>query len=634
MVEINVPNIIDAALQTRDDRRSGNRNNNSSNNNHSSSSSYRHRNVAVLSSNMGPNHNEQGFLSDNFPRGPARLYVTAESDDFDMATLNEWRAEGFDVRYLAMGESGDDAFKRRLEGLSRGDDLGPCENFGIIAYGDAASACLEHYHILDNNPEFKLCCLVAYYPTRIPEPRGQFPSSIQVLVHLAGDEVGVLKQSQMIGIQGKKRLTKQKVDRGLGAGGIVKLAYPAYAYAGVEPGFAERDLDEYDRRSAELAWSRSLRAVRKAFGRHVDLESVVEQNVESKFFTPNLGNMMSTYTFQKSPHVTYVPTLTGGIGAQELQRFYSDYFLRSNPPSLKLTLLSRTVGADRVVDELHVSFKHTQEMPWILPGIPPTNKKVEIIVVSIVTLRGGKLYHEHIYWDQASVLVQTGLLDPKLVPSKAAGKGVKRLPVVGKTAARRVLKGAFEDAEDGEEEGEADNEMIPGYYSDDDDDDNGVTGQDTKADEKGRDDNATGKENGARRDNTSAKKDDQAGQRTSSGAQPEVPPKEDHDVKGKGPERTPGPEAEKPAGTNSQPPAQDGKPDSRPSDQNQASNDDGGREQETTTTDTGAKGLTADEEKKDEELKTPKTDEQPQGEEETGGQDEDAKYEGAGQKGD
>jgi hypothetical protein len=128
---------------------------------------------------------------------------------------------------------------------------------------------------------------------------------------------------------------------------------------------------------------------------------------------------------------------------------------------MRLTLLSRTIGADHVVDEVHVRFKHTHEMPWILPGVPPTNKRVEVLVVSIVALRGGKLYHEHVYWDQASVLLQIGLLDRKLGPVAARKTGVERLPVVGREAARRVLRGW-----DAVEEGEADNELILGGRDD------------------------------------------------------------------------------------------------------------------------------------------------------------------------
>jgi hypothetical protein len=74
----------------------------------------------------------------------------------------------------------------------------------------------------------------------------------------------------------------------------------------------------------------------------------------------------------------------------------------------------------------------------MLPGVPPTNKSVDVPVVSIVTVRGGRLWHEHMYWDQASVLVQVGLLDPKLVPGEMKRKGLQRLPVIGREAAEKV----------------------------------------------------------------------------------------------------------------------------------------------------------------------------------------------------
>lgn len=156
-----------------------------------------------------------------------------------------------------------------------------------------------------------------------------------------------------------------------------------------------------------------------------------------KFFASNLSNTMDGYTKNKTPAVTYTSTMSGGIGAQALRRFYQHYFLGKLPPSMRIRLVSRTTGADRIVDELYISFEHTQEVPWMLPGVPATNKRVEIIVVSIVSLRGGRLYSEHVYWDQASVLVQIGLLDPKLMPSGV--QGVDKLPVIGREAARRIL---------------------------------------------------------------------------------------------------------------------------------------------------------------------------------------------------
>lgn len=137
-------------------------------------------------------------------------------------------------------------------------------------------------------------------------------------------------------------------------------------------------------------------------------------------------------------HVLHTPTMTGGFNARDLKHFYNDFFAPS-AGLITTQLLSRTVGADRVVDEMHISFDHKTEMPWILPGIPPTRKHVNIMIVSIVCVKAGRLMHEHVYWDQASVLVQVGLLDPNVVPEKFKKDGVKRLPVVGAEAAKAVL---------------------------------------------------------------------------------------------------------------------------------------------------------------------------------------------------
>lgn len=146
---------------------------------------------------------------------------------------------------------------------------------------------------------------------------------------------------------------------------------------------------------------------------------------------------MDGYIRDKTPSVTYTPTISGGIGKKALHNFYEHFFIGKLPPSMRLRLLSRTTGPDRVVDELYVSYEHTQEVPWMLPGVPPTNKRIEIIIVSIISMRGGRIYSEHVYWDQASVLVQVGLLDPKLLPNGV--QGVERLPIVGREAARRIL---------------------------------------------------------------------------------------------------------------------------------------------------------------------------------------------------
>jgi carboxymethylenebutenolidase len=119
-------------------------------------------------------------------------------------------------------------------------------------------------------------------------------------------------------------------------------------------------------------------------------------------------------------YVNHIPVLTGGRGKAELRRFYSTDFIPKMPPDTTLTPISRTVGKDQLVDEMIFSFTHTIEMPWMLPGIAPTNKRVRIPLVAIVHFREGKLAHEHIYWDQASVLKQIGLLTDTTLPVRGA----------------------------------------------------------------------------------------------------------------------------------------------------------------------------------------------------------------------
>jgi carboxymethylenebutenolidase len=119
--------------------------------------------------------------------------------------------------------------------------------------------------------------------------------------------------------------------------------------------------------------------------------------------------------------------MIGGDGKEEVYEFYAKYFLPHIPPDFEIVPVSRTIGQGRVVDEIVVRFTHTILMDWMLPGIPPTGKRVEVAVVVVVQFDGDKMAHEHLYWDQASVLVQLGLL-------QQGG-----LPVIGVEGARSLL---------------------------------------------------------------------------------------------------------------------------------------------------------------------------------------------------
>ncbi len=148
-------------------------------------------------------------------------------------------------------------------------------------------------------------------------------------------------------------------------------------------------------------------------------------HMAAEFEEKNIDATMATMT--SDPFVNHVPVMTGGVGSSQVRHFYSTYFLPGHPPDTETVPLARTVGHDRLVDELIHKFTHTIEMPWILPGIPPTGKRVEIAVVVVVEFQDGKISGERIYWDQASVLAQVGLLD------------VKTLPVTGIEASRKVI---------------------------------------------------------------------------------------------------------------------------------------------------------------------------------------------------
>lgn len=160
-----------------------------------------------------------------------------------------------------------------------------------------------------------------------------------------------------------------------------------------------------------------------------DLVALWEAHCRYEFETRDVDATMATMVAE--PYVNHVPTMTGGVGHDQLKRFYKYHFIGENPPDTELAPVSRTVGADQIVDEMLFKFTHTSEVDWMLPGIAPTGRRVEVPLVAIVRFEGGKVAHEHIYWDQASVLVQVGLLDP-------AG-----LPVAGAATAQKVLDAAL-----------------------------------------------------------------------------------------------------------------------------------------------------------------------------------------------
>lgn len=309
------------------------------------------------------------------------LLIATDENTFD---ISPWSNEGYTVHLLTK------ANRRTIEDAT--DDLESCDRYAILAFGEAATEALSFATF----PSRQLQAVSAYYPTAIPAT--DFRPNVHVLLHLCAESPFSVPRSQTVRVR----------------------LYEA------APGFAGRTRPTYERISESLSFSRTLSLLRATIGPPmVDLEGIWDEHMLYEFGERDVRKTLGTMV--PNPYVNHIPTLTGGVGYDNLYRFYKDYFIPKNPPSMKMTLVSRTVGSDRIVDEMVAKFRHTCEIPFMLPGVAPTNKEVEVALVSVVCIRGGKLYHEHIYWDQATVLVQLGLLE----------KG--SLPVAGVESARKVL---------------------------------------------------------------------------------------------------------------------------------------------------------------------------------------------------
>ncbi|MGX6998388.1 dienelactone hydrolase family protein [Caballeronia sp. KNU42] len=193
-----------------------------------------------------------------------------------------------------------------------------------------------------------------------------------------------------------------------------KASIETYVYPGCDHAFATPEREHFDKPAAMMAYSRTMTLLRKVLGPVYDLNQLWEMHCYYEFGTRDVNAVMPTMVAQ--PYVNHVPTMTGGVGHDQLKRFYKYHFVDSNPADTRLIPVSRTIGSDRVVDEFVFCATHDREIDWLLPGLKPTGKYFEVPMLAVICFRGDKLYNEHIYWDQASVLVQIGALDPTGLP--------------------------------------------------------------------------------------------------------------------------------------------------------------------------------------------------------------------------
>ena len=263
---------------------------------------------------------------------------------------------------------------------------------------------------------FKPDCAVGYYGV-----------SIEKSLH----EVSGLSSPLMLHVAGKDQFcppeAQQQIHASLDQNSLVTI----HDYSEQDHAFGRAGGQHYDKDAAELAHLRTL----EFFVRHLagagfanlqrSLSEKWDEHVKYEFATRDTEDTLKTMV--ADAYVNHVPVLTGGVGHDQLREFYSQRFIPQMPPDTSMTPVSRTTGTDRVVDEMVFEFTHTIKMDWMLPGVAPTNKHVKIPLIVVVHFRDGKLAHEHIYWDQASVLAQLGLID------------ATALPVAGVETAEKVL---------------------------------------------------------------------------------------------------------------------------------------------------------------------------------------------------
>lgn len=263
---------------------------------------------------------------------------------------------------------------------------------------------------------FKPDCAVGYYGVSIEKALGEATSlGSPLMLHIAGKDQFCPPEAQ------------KAILQALGDNALVTIhQYPERGHA-----FGRTGGEHFDRDDAELADLRSL----EFFVKHLagsglaaaqqTLSAKWDDHVKFEFATRHTEDTLETMV--PDAYVNHVPVMTGGVGHDELREFYSTRFIPQMPPDTSMTPVSRTIGVDRVVDEMVFEFTHTIKMDWMLPGVEPTGKHVKVALVVIVHFRDGKLAHEHIYWDQASVLAQLGMIE------------VSSMPVAGVESAEKVL---------------------------------------------------------------------------------------------------------------------------------------------------------------------------------------------------
>jgi carboxymethylenebutenolidase len=160
-----------------------------------------------------------------------------------------------------------------------------------------------------------------------------------------------------------------------------------------------------------------------------DLGALFDEHVASEFEAKDIEATMRTMA--PDPYVWHVPTLAGASGYDEVRRFYSTRFIGQTPDDAEMVSIARTISHDRVIDESVLEFTHDIEIPFMLPGVEPTRRRARVPTVVVMDFEGDKVASERIYWDQATLLIQLGLLDIGALPAAGIEQAERLLGLAG-----------------------------------------------------------------------------------------------------------------------------------------------------------------------------------------------------------
>ncbi|BGP19996.1 hypothetical protein JCM10213_006773 [Rhodosporidiobolus nylandii] len=365
--------------------------------------------------------------------------TATEQKPLDPMPLVKWAEEGYavlQVEYVedAKLKDGEWGIERVLEdGVRWLTEMDECtsDKLGLIVYDPSALA--KVLVGLLSYPNFR--CLVTYGSSWM-EP------SLPTLQHLPASDPKAASATAIRGSSQRGAVGDQEQGAGEDNSSTPTATIETHVYPCESALFPlPNRRPSYAARAAAAAHSRALEFLKRekhVGGPRFDLETLWEEHCWYEFEARDLERTMATMVAE--PYVNHVPVVTGGIGRDALTAFYRDHFIGKSGSGLQMQLVSRTVGVDRVIDEFVSTMAHDVEIDWMLPGIPPTGKRIEVPAVAIVCFRGDRLFHEHISWDQATVLKQLDLL-PTHFPSSTGDtvKPLVRLPVAGAETAKKLL---------------------------------------------------------------------------------------------------------------------------------------------------------------------------------------------------